>query len=224
MQVVKTILADDHRIFVEGLKSVLHKRTEKKFDILGIAHNGLELIRMVKRHPVDLLILDLNLPEKDGLEAIDQIRRERKGLRILTLSMYNDPKIIKTAFKVGTDGYILKNKAVSELYNAIETILRGQTFLGEGVSLNGSNILKLNLQQKLHSFSFEDRFIKKHHLTKREMEILRLITQAFSNKEIAKQLYISDQTVGVHRKNIMRKLGVSNAAGLIKLAYDNCLV
>ena len=225
MRVIKTVLADDHRIFTEGLKAVLQNgTTEMQFDITGVVHNGMEAVKLLRRKMVDLLILDLNLPEKDGLEVISQLRTEKIKVKILALSMYDEPKIVKSAFKSGIDGYILKNKGISELFIAIEKLLSGLTYLGEGVNLNRNMISPLQHSRPKKVFQIEDRFIKKHNLTKRELEILRLITQALSNKEIAKELFISDQTVGVHRKNIMRKLGVSNTAGLLKVAYDNCLV
>jgi len=107
---------------------------------------------------------------------------------------------------------------------AIRVILTGKTFFGKGVRLNDPFEMVNGKREKRENDPYEDRFIKKYNLTKREIEILRLITLALSNKEIAKELFISDQTVSVHRKNIMRKLGVSNTAGLIKVAYDNSLI
>lgn len=219
---IRTIIADDHRIFVEGLSTVLSKESDYQFDIAGIFYNGKELINEIKRIETDLLILDLNMPEKDGLEVIKYIRGEKLTLKILVLTMYEDPKIVKTAFKQGIDGYILKDKRIDELFVAIKSLFDGETYVGEGVAL--SNGIFVKPEQSKGMLSFEDRFIRKHNLTKRELEILHLITQALSNKEIAKELFISDQTVSVHRKNIMRKLGVSNTAGLIKVAYDNSLV
>lgn len=225
MRLIKTILADDHRIFTEGVRAILRKDPDIKFEIVGIVHNGMELIRLLKQRKADLIILDLNLPEKDGLEVISFVRSNRIDVKVLALSMYEEPKIIKSAFKAGVNGYILKSRGVDELFNAIETIFNGNNFLGEGVSLNGSSIENgRGHKHRKKIFDLEDRFVKKHSLTKRELEILQLITQALSNKQIAKELFISDQTVSVHRKNIMRKLGVCNTAGLIKVAYDNSLV
>jgi DNA-binding NarL/FixJ family response regulator len=229
MQVIRTVLADDHRIFIEGLKTVLQKEvTGYRFDITGIANNGSELLNLLNRNTrkADLLILDLNLPDKDGLEVIHQIRYHRLDIKILALTSYDDPKIIKSAFKLGANGYILKNKAVDELFQAIHTVLTGQVFMGEGVIL--SDVPLPGRAQDRHPASnpafFGDRFIRKYNLTRRELEVLHLVAQAMNNKEIAQRLFISDQTVSVHRKNIMRKLGVSNTAGLIKAAYDNSLL
>ncbi len=214
---IKTILADDHRIFIEGLKTVLHKAPDFNFQITGIAYDGKSLMELLREENADLLILELNLPHKDGIELAQFIHREKLPVRILVLSSYNEDRIVKAALKAGVDGYILKNKHIDELFIATRELLAGRSYLGEGVGINEAASGRRRVL-------YQDKFVKKHRLTRRETEILNLITQALSNKEIAKQLFISDQTVSVHRKNIMRKLGVSSTAGLIKMAYDQCLV
>ena len=224
MESIKVLIADDHQLFIAGLKAILADNEDQKCEIVGIAHNGDQVIQMLKETPTDLLILDLNMPEKDGLDVINVIRAQNKELRILALTVYDESKIVKSAFKSGVDGYILKNVGMDELWKAISEVMEGRTFLGKGVRLNTTlEEIKRKIEDQSR-FPSEDKFIKKYNLTKRELEILKLITHALSNKEIGKVLYISDQTVSVHRKNIMRKLGVSNTAGLIKLAYDNSLV
>lgn len=225
MQIIKTILADEHCIFIEGLKSILQKSEKYAFDVVSTASNGEELLHLIRRKPADLLILDLNLSEIDGLEIIHTIQRERIPLRVLVLTVYDDPKFVKSAFKNGAHGYILKDKSMEEFFVALQKVLTEQEpYLGEGVQLSENSAPRSVIGKQQTDFHLEDRFIKKYNLTKRELEILRLITHAMSNKQIARELYISDQTVSVHRKNIMRKLGVSNAAGLIKVAYDFSLV
>jgi len=223
MQTVRVVIADDHQLFIAGLNSILKQTEEFTFDIVGIANDGENVIELVKDFTPDLLILDLNMPGKDGLDVIATLRENNMTLRILALTVYDESKIVKAAFKSGVDGYILKNVGMDELMKAISEVMEGRTFLGRGVRLN-SSLEEIKKQVDETPFPSEDRFIKKYNLTKREIEILKLITHALSNKEIGKVLYISDQTVSVHRKNIMRKLGVSNTAGLIKIAYDHSLV
>jgi len=144
---------------------------------------------------------------------------------VLVLTVYDDPKFVKSAFKNGAHGYILKNKGIDELFVALHQVLdEHESYIGEGVQVSENGATRAVAGKQQTDFHLEDRFIKKYNLTKRELEILRLITHAMSNKQIAQELFISDQTVSVHRKNIMRKLGVSNAAGLIKAAYDFSLV
>ncbi len=222
---IRIIIADDHPIFIEGIKKVLSEPREgMSFDIVGEVHTGKGLLQLVRKTEADLLLLDMNLPDIDGLEVLAHLwRNKHNPLKIITVTMYDEPKIVKAAFKAKVDGYILKGNGVQELYDAIDEVMKGNTFMGAGVSLTNGIGARITNGGKVGS-AFQDRFIKKYHLTKRELEVLGLISQALSNKEIAKELFISDQTVSVHRKNIMRKLGVSNTAGLIKVAYDNSLI
>lgn len=224
MQIIKTILADDHCIFIEGLKSVLGKSERYQFDIVGTAQTGEDLLHLIRRRPADLLILELNLSATDGLEVLHALQHERNALRILILTMYDDPKFVKAAMKGGAHGYILKDQGIEELFVAIQQVLSNEIYIGEGVHLYENGHAHPVVGKQHTDFHLEDRFTKKYNLTKRELEILRLITRAMSNKQIAHELYISDQTVSVHRKNIMKKLGVNNTAGLIKVAYDFSLV
>ena len=221
MEQVNVVIADDHQLFIAGLKTILQDVAGYNINLIDIANNGDELMGILKRHIPDLLILDLNMPERDGLDVLSSIGHKYDDLRILALTMYDESKIVKSAFKSGVDGYVLKSSGKEELVRAITEVLAGHTFMGEGVSLNA---FANGGRKSDNHIQFEDKFIKKYNLTKREIEILRLISHALSNKEIAKELYISDQTVSVHRKNIMRKLGVSNTAGLIKTAYDHSLI
>lgn len=216
--VIRVIIADDHVLFLDGLKRVLAESDAFNFDIVGTATSGLEVIRLVKMNKPHIVFLDLNMPGKDGLAVLEEIKTWNKEIKVIVVTMYDKPKIIKSAIKIGCKGYILKMYGKHELFAAVEAVLSGETYIGQGIEFNSQGI------PKKEDVRFDDSFIRKHKLTKRELEILRLISQALSNKQIGKELFISDQTVSVHRKNIMRKLGVSNTAGLIKVAYDNSLI
>ena len=216
--VIRVIIADDHVLFLDGLKRVLAESTAFNFDIVGTATSGLEVIRLVKMNKPHIVFLDLNMPGKDGLAVLEEIKAWNKEIKVIVVTMYDKAKIIKSAIKIGCKGYVLKMYGKHELFTAVEAVLSGETYIGQGIEFNSQGI------PKKEDVRFDDSFIRKHKLTKRELEILRLISQALSNKQIGKQLFISDQTVSVHRKNIMRKLGVSNTAGLIKVAYDNSLI
>lgn len=220
---MKVVIAEDHQIFVEGLKTILSTSDEREFEVVDIASTGKELERSLRSHAAELLFLDLNIPEGDGLAMIPKLKDKYPELRIIALTMFDDPKIVKTAFKSGLDGYILKGNPIEEIFEAVDEVLEGKTYLGDGVIINllpGEEGPK----RKKDITEFVTKFMQKYHLTARELEVLQLISQALSNKQIAQALFISDQTVSVHRKNIMRKLGVSNTAALLKLAYENELV
>ncbi len=216
--VIRIIIADDHLLFLDGLKRVLSESEAFNFDIVGTATSGQEVIRLVKMNKPHIVFLDLNMPGKDGLAVLEEIRAWNKEIKVVVVTMYDKGKIVKAAIKGGCRGYILKMYGKHELFAAVESVLSGETYIGQGINFTSQGI------PKKEDVRFDDSFIQRHKLTKRELEILKLISQALSNKQIGKELFISDQTVSVHRKNIMRKLGVSNTAGLIKVAYDNSLI
>lgn len=210
---ISVIIADDHRLFVESLKMMLQASTDFNFHIIAEAGNGEEAIEMLKQQPPDLLLLDLNMPGKDGLNVLSEIRSMLDKTAILVLTMYEDERLLRSVMKAGADGYLLKTSGREELFNAIRMVLEGISYQPAMPAEAASDTDQRR--------EYEDNFMKKYNLTKRELEVLKLIAQAMSNKQIGKELYISDQTVGVHRKNIMRKLRVNNAAGLMRIAYDS---
>ena len=221
---LKIVVTDDHHIFIEGLKVVLGRSEKTKFDIVAETSTGNGLLKIIGGIQPDLLLLDLSLPDMDGIEVITHLKAMGCEFRILVLSMYDEPKVIRAAFKAGADGYVLKNSPATEIYHAIDKVMEGDTYLSVGLSLtNQSGMNSRFTQNGKLAPSYDDRIVKKFNLTKRELEVLKLVGQALTNKEIAGELYISDQTVSVHRKNIMRKMGASSSAGLIKIAYENNL-
>lgn len=220
MRFLNILVADDHPIFVEGLQSVFsHSGGKYTCNIKGVARTGLQVTQMLHDNQADLLLMDLNLPETDGLKILPSVKKGSANMRVLVMTMYDDPRLVKAAFKAGADGYMLKSGSKDELFHAIEEVIEGHTYLGNGLALvenghiNGSDTI-----------SPDKRFARTYGLTRREMEVMRYIGQALNNKDIAEKLFISDQTVSVHRKNIMRKLGVNNTASMIKIAFENNLV
>ncbi len=173
----------------------------------------------------DVIVIDINLSETDGIEFITKLKKQYKKVKIIVLSNYADYKFVKQAMTNGADGYLLKTADFSEFESCILDVMEGKNFLGSEVYLSPPvSIFKNSFKPSDKVNRFEDKFQIRQRLTKREQEILRLITQAKSNDEIGSQLYISDQTVGVHRKNIMRKLGMKTTMTLIKYAIENELV
>lgn len=218
MDRIRVLIADDHILFQEGLKLLLETHLVYDFEVVGFANTGKELIGVLKSVRPDIIFLDLNMPNMDGLSALQYIKDWNSALKVIALTMYDDAKIIKKALSAGVNGYVLKHYGIQEVINAVDAINKGERYIGKGITFRDNKVINGK------PATFDDKFVRKYKLTKRELEILQLISQALSNKEIAKELFISDQTVSVHRKNIMRKLNVTNTAGLIKVAYMNSLI
>ncbi len=212
---INAIIVDDHRLFAEGLAALLGISERTKITIVHTSSDGLDINRVLKRRKIHLVFLDLNLGRINGLDMIGPIKEISPSTKILVVSGYQNPKFVKSAFLNGADGYLLKGSPLAELEDAIESVMANNTFMGNGVEVSA---ISAQFGNGTTSKGYLDSFSVINHLTKREHEVLKLITQAFSNKEIAQKLFISDQTVSVHRKNIMRKLGVSNTVSLVKAA------
>lgn len=215
------LIADDQPLFVEGVQSVLSHSSGGKFayQVRGVAKTGAQVSEFLRQNPMDLLVMDLSLSEPDGLAILPGVKKGFSNTRVLVMTLQDDPRLVKAAFRAGADGYMLKSGTKDEFFHAIEEVMDGNTFVGRGVPLAS--------YQNGHSdkgTSPEKTFVRKYGLTRREIEIMRYIGQALNNKDIAEKLYISDQTVSVHRKNIMRKLHVNTTASLIKIAFENNLV
>jgi two-component system NarL family response regulator len=222
MRRLNVLVADDHPIFAEGLQAVLSRSDGGKFayHIQGIARTGMQITDWLRYGSTDLLLLDLNLPETDSLKMLPSVKKTSAQTRVLVMTLFDDPRMVKAAFKAGADGYMLKSGSQAELFEAIEEVLEGHTYLGKGIALDKAYSGIPGANNGLP----DKQFAGKYGLTRREIEIMQHIGRALSNKEIAEQLFISDQTVSVHRKNIMRKLHVNNTASLIKIAFEHHLV
>lgn len=220
MNAINTILADAHELFMDGFERILEEIDYPKINIVGRASSASALRELLYNVEADLLFMELNFVDEDGLSLIPSLKEEFKTLRVCVLSGYTDHKFVKEAFQKGVDGYYSKYNDLGELSECVNEIMIGNTFLATGLEITP----RKNGSSNSNAQPFEDRFLLRKKLTKREQEVLELITKALNNKEIASQLYISDQTVGVHRKNIMRKLGVRNTVNLIKFAIDHQLV
>jgi DNA-binding NarL/FixJ family response regulator len=221
MIAIKTVIADKQRMFVQALIQSLNSSDEKVFEVLDTVVSAEKLVERVEESKPELVIMDLNLVDEDGLSVLPRLRNFAKGMKICVLTEYGDYKFVKEAMIKGADGYILKSNSLDDFNNCIRTIFNGETFIAPGLHITPP---KLKSGLSIKKSIYEDRFMIKRKLTSREQEVLALITQAKNNKEIADELYISDQTVGVHRKNIMRKLGVRNTVNLVKFALENQLV
>jgi len=222
MSAINSVIVDVQSIFRAGLQAFFEATDAIEVNVMGQEDSAEGLLLFLHKNlDTELVILDLNLPETDGLDLIPLIRKQFKSVRILVMTSYGDYKFVGQALKNGADGYILKSNEPKDLIEGIIEVMEGKTYIAPGLHITPPNGRRLTSGKKS---TYEDRFVIKQKLTKREHEVLELITEALNNKEIAKELYISDQTVGVHRKNIMRKLGVKNTINLIKFALENQLV
>lgn len=208
---IRVALADDHQLLIEGVKTILEKIED--VEIAATFNRGNDLLNYLEKNEVELVLLDLNMPGQDGLKCLGIIKKLYPPVKVLVLSSYNQPELIAEVKKMNGDGYVVKNAGDIELTHAITELIAGRTFFPEKQASVTSE----------ESYFF-DAFLKKFQLTKREVDIIRLICSEMSTKQIAAELFLSEFTVNTHRKNIFRKLGVKNVAGLMNFAKENQLV
>ncbi|MDF1699386.1 MAG: response regulator transcription factor [Saprospiraceae bacterium] len=216
------VVLDCQKMFVEGLDAYFSIHA-KSFKITSQVCSAEDLKTTTEKDKFDILIMELNIPDHDGLSLIQDMRKEIPEIKILVLSSYTDSKLVRNAMINGADGYVAKKSTFRELLFGLEEIIEGHTYIGDGLRTSPAAYKKKENPVEVKR-EYNDTFTLKQKLTKREQEILELITQGKSNKHIGKELYISFQTVGVHRKNIMKKLGIRNTVSLIKFALENHLV
>ena len=205
MDPYRIVLADDHVMFRQGIRNILENN--RKIEVVGEAGDGLELLELLKKVTSDMVILDVSMPRLRGLEAIREIKMILPKVKVLILSMHRDTEYVRSAGSAGAEGYLLKEDADTELFAAIETIQQEGHYI--------SPLLVGELTDDIFQMAHKD---PDDTLTTREREVLKLIAEGSSNKEIGDVLYISTRTVENHRANIMRKLNIRNAANLIKYA------
>lgn len=203
-------LADDHAMVREGIKLVLAQRPD--YEIAGEASDGLELLAMLKRGtPPDAIILDISMPKLRGIEAIRDIKSISPETKVLVLTMHKDEDSLRQAFVAGANGYLLKEDVAKALFAALESIRKGEIFVSE--------LLGVELKDAWVRIFRENRGIPDMDvLTAREIEVLKLIAEGRSNREIAELLFISARTVDHHRARIMEKLRLKGTAELTKYA------
>jgi DNA-binding NarL/FixJ family response regulator len=213
MKTLKILLIDDHKMIRDGLRSMLESQENDYKFVIDEAETGEEGVIKAKAHP-DIIIMDYQLPKMSGAEAVAVIMKHNSKARIIALSNYNEYMYIDKMVKNGVKGFILKNIGPEELIKAIETILSGARYFSTDVAMKLMTFDTSSEQIKEITHGYELELI----LSTREMEVLKLIANEHTSEEIAKDLNISKRTVDAHRQNIMNKLGVKSAAGLVKYA------
>lgn len=201
---ITVFIIDDHQMLIDGIKALL--LNESEFKIVGEALRSTEAIERIKKTDVDVIITDINMPEMNGLQLANAIRRVKPEQKILALSMYCDKAVITDMIDAGVKGYVLKNTGKQELITALKLIANGGTYFSGDVAKEINRV--------------DDSIDKRYVLTPREREIVRYVAQGLSHTEIGDKICISPRTVDTHRTNIMRKLEVHSIAELIKIALQ----
>jgi two-component system nitrate/nitrite response regulator NarL len=201
---ITVFIIDDHQMLIDGIKALL--LNESEFKIVGEALRSTEAIERIKKIDVDVIITDINMPEMNGLQLANAIRRVKPEQKILALSMYGDKAVITDMIDAGVKGYVLKNTGKQELITALKLIANGGTYFSGDVAKEINRV--------------DDSIDKRYVLTPREREIVRYVAQGLSHTEIGDKICISPRTVDTHRTNIMRKLEVHSIAELIKIALQ----
>lgn len=213
-EITRLLLVDDHLIVLDSLSLLLS--TNADFQVAGMVSSGKQALQFLKENEIDVLITDLKMPDMTGIELCLKARQEYPKLKILILTMVDDPVQIREAIAAGTTGYILKNTDRTELYFAISALATGKKFFSEHVVFGLADMLQ---QERGSQIPGE---ISK--LTTRELEVLHLIAKEFSTSEIASKLFISIPTAESHRRNLIQKLGVKGTVGLVLYAVKNHIV
>jgi DNA-binding NarL/FixJ family response regulator len=207
---MKIIIAEDHPVLVDGLKKLLEEI--EGIQVLDAVSNGRLLISRLRQAPADMVLLDLHMPQMDGLETLKIVRVEFPRLKVLVFTNYNQPKLLREIKMLGATGWVLKSSSSPTLKDAIRAIANGDTWFRD------------ELPDEAPSDLFINDFMKKYQITPREVEIIRKVAAGYTSKQIGKELYVSEFTVNAHRRNICRKLEISNAAGLVSFAKEHGLI
>ena len=210
---IHLLIADDHQLIIDGLTKILE--TEKTIGEIYSANNGREAVDKVSTHNIDCVIMDINMPVLNGLEATKLIKKERPEIKIIVVSMLCDAAIVSKMMKAGADAFINKDTGKSELLKAINKVMHGEKYISPEISTN----LFAHLSDRDVSETGNEK-----HLTTREIEIIRYIADGLTNNEIADKLFLSTGTVDTHRKNMLAKLHLKNTAALVKYAADHKLL
>ncbi|MBX3417250.1 MAG: response regulator transcription factor [Pirellulaceae bacterium] len=206
----QVIIADDHFLVAHGLKELL----SKDYEVLEIVSDGEQLVEAALNKKPDLIVVDISMPNLNGLQAIEKLRQHGCSARIVVLTMHVDPVFAARAISLGASAYVLKNSAVTFLLSAIQHAMSGETFIAEELSPNVSQLL----------LAGPDEFAVDQRLTPRQLEVLKLFAEGYSAKEVARELSISKRTAENHKASIKRLLGVNSTAELTKLAIRFGLV
>ncbi|WP_026449977.1 response regulator transcription factor [Aequorivita capsosiphonis] len=208
---IKVIIADDHPLIISGITEVLEK--SESFSIMATFKNGNGLMQSSCLADADVLLLDLNMPGKNGLQVLEDIKAMNLKLQVLVLTSYFSKQLADQCALSGAHGYILKSDGLDTIAVTILEVVEGKTAFPD---------FSKNTEEDPNEFTYLDEFLKKYNLTKREAEVIQMVCKGYNSKEIAKRLFLSIFTVQTHRRNIFRKLNIDgNTVSLYKFASEN---
>lgn len=212
---MRVYIIDDHEMYLEGLSLLLQK--QKEVEVTGKSSTANDLLqRLPGISPDDILLLDVNLPDMEEEELIKKIRAIRPRQKVIYLTLIRGTRYVHKLLKFQIQGYVLKNASIEELMSAIESVSNGGQYFSKEIDILSDGEFR-------NTLTIEDRKVNEI-LSKREVEVLKLVCKEFSNAEIAQKLFLSISTVETHRKNLIAKLGVQNTVGLVKFAIRNNLI
>lgn len=214
---VKVVLVDDNYEHLLGVRELINLETN--FDVIATAANANIAINLIKKYQPDVVLMDINMPEKDGLTAISEIERLGLDIKIIALTGYDDSDLIFRAMKLGAKGYILKTMASSQLIYAIEEVMQGKVYLPSGLSSRFFEYFQKTYKEESNNVVQTENLLQ--YLTQREEEVLELLTQGVTYKGVANQLFISETTVKTHVNNIFQKLQVNDRTQAVLYAINN---
>jgi len=204
----KIFIVDDHQLVIDGIRSLLADAAQ--YTLAGFSQHPEEVLAMLETHPADILLTDISMPVMSGIELTRLVKKKYPHIKVIAISMHGESAVVKEMLDAGISGYILKNTGKKELLDALEKVLEGGTYFGDAIT-----------REILNTMNHKD---GDQRLTNREIEIIKLIEDERSNKQISEQLFISERTVETHRKNIFRKTGTQSVIGLLKYAYKHKLI
>lgn len=212
MEKIKLMIVDDHKVVRTGLKMLF--KNDKNVKVVAEAKDGEDALKEIKRLKPDVVITDISMPNMNGIQFTTKVKETHPEVKVLVLSMHNDDDYILDALDAGAMGYLTKDTSEDEIIKAIHSIANEQMYYSSSIS----SILAKKLLIKSKILDTTER------LTERELEVLDLIVNGFSNKEIASKLFVSKRTIDNHRTNIMKKIDAKNTADIVRIAYQNNLV
>jgi DNA-binding NarL/FixJ family response regulator len=215
----RILLADDHTILRDGIRALLS--ADADLDVVGEASNGTEVLSILENTPVDVVLMDVQMPVLDGFATVPELRRRFPDVKVLVLTMLDHENYVTRMFEAGAMGYVLKNAAISEITYAIRTVAAGNPFLCTEIGLS---MLNKAVSQTPTIHTDDGGSHVGAELTARELEVLKLIAEGLTNGEISDKLFTSKRTIETHRQNIIAKTQAKNTAALIKLAVSRGLI